>query len=174
MNIPLVADGALIGTLNLGADKVAAFSAEHVEIAQEVGNSLAVAIRHAQLNRQIERHAAELEQRVVERTAELSDANIQLRESEDRLASVFRSAMDAIVVIDQHRRVVIFNQAAEKVFRCAASEVVLHSFDGFLSDDLIKVLEIYMAAAESEGGQDRLWIPKGLKAIRKERRTLPN
>jgi len=167
VNIPLVADGALIGTLNLGSDKVAAFSAEHVEIAQEVGNSLAVAIRHAQLNRQIERHASELEQRVAERTAELSEANIQLRESEDRLASVFRSAMDAIVVIDQHRRVAIFNQAAEKVFRCAASEVVLHSFDAFLSEDLIKVLEIYMAAAESEGGHDRLWIPKGLKAIRK-------
>ncbi len=78
VNIPLVADSALIGTLNLGAERVAAFSAEHVEIAQEVANSLAVAIRHAQLNRQIERHAAELEQRVAERTAELSDANAQL------------------------------------------------------------------------------------------------
>ena len=173
VNIPLVADSTLIGTLNLGSEKVGAFSTEHVEIAQEVANSLAVAIRHAQLNHQIERHAAELEQRVAERTAELSKANVQLCESEDRLASVFRSAMDAIVVIDQHRRVVIFNQAAEQVFRCAASEVIFQSMDGFLSDELIKVLENYMTAAGSEAGQDRLWIPEGLKAIRKGGERFP-
>jgi PAS domain S-box-containing protein len=118
VNIPLVAESTLIGTLNLGSDSVAAFSAEHIEIAQEVANSMAVAIRHAQLNRQIERHAAELEQRVAERTTELLAANAQLRESEDRLASVLRSAMDAIVVIDQSRTIVIFNQAAEHIFRC--------------------------------------------------------
>jgi PAS domain S-box-containing protein len=171
VNIPLVADGGLIGTLNLGSDKVAAFSAEHVEIAQEVGNSLAVAIRHAQLNRQIERHAAELEQRVAERTAELSAANAQLRESEDRLASVFRSAMDAIVVIDRDRRVVIFNQAAEHMFGSAASEVMFQRIDGFLSDDLVQVLKSYMAAAEAESGQ--LWIPEGLKAIRKSGERFP-
>ena len=41
-----------------------------------MANSLAVAIRAAQLNGQIERHAAELEQRVAERTAALSDANV--------------------------------------------------------------------------------------------------
>ena len=60
-----------------------------------MADSLAVAIRHAHLNRQIERHAAELEERVAERTAALSEANATLRENEDRLASIFRSAMDA-------------------------------------------------------------------------------
>ena len=173
VNIPLVAESTLIGTLNLGSDSVAAFSAEHIEIAQEVANSMAVAIRHAQLNRQIERHAAELEQRVAERTTELLAANAQLRESEDRLASVLRSAMDAIVVIDQSRTIVIFNQAAEHIFRCEATEAIFRSIDRFLSDDLIRVLGNYMAAAESEGGEDWLWIPEGLKAIREDGERFP-
>jgi PAS domain S-box-containing protein len=172
-NIPLVAEGTLIGTLNLGSGSAAAFSAEHIEIAQEVANSMAVAIRHAQLNRQIQHHAAELEQRVAERTAELSAANDQLRESEDRLASVLRSAMDAIVVIDRHRKIVIFNNAAEHIFRCDATEAIFQTIDGFLSDDLIVVLRNYMTAAQSEGGDDWLWIPEGLKAIRKDGERFP-
>ena len=171
VNIPLVAESILIGTLNLGAETISAFSAEHVEIAQEVANSLAVAIRHAQLHRQIQRHAAELEQRVAERTQELSAANVQLKESEDRLASILRSAMDAIVVIDRKRRVVIFNSAAEQMFGCAASEVISQPIDDFLSEDLMQVLKNYMAAADSDCGQ--LWIPEGLKAIRKEGQRFP-
>jgi formate hydrogenlyase transcriptional activator len=138
-----------------------------------VADSLAVAIRHAHLNREIERHAAELEQRVVERTAELSEANANLRESEDRLAGVFRSAMDAIVVIDQQRVIVIFNQAAETIFRCDSSEVVGQSIDRFLSEDLVKLLENYIAAAESRSGEGRLWIPEGLRAIRQDGERFP-
>jgi PAS domain S-box-containing protein len=42
------------------------------------------------------------------------------RETEERLAGIFRSAMDAIVVLDSERRVVIFNEAAQKMFRCTA------------------------------------------------------
>ena len=132
VNIPLVARNDLIGVLNLGSGNTGAFSSDHIEIAQEVADSLAVAIRHAHLNRQIERHAAELEQRVAERTAALSEANANLRENEDRLASIFRSAMDAIVVIDQRRMIVIFNRAAENIFRCGSSEVVGQSIDRFL------------------------------------------
>ena len=171
VNIPLLAEDFLIGTLNLGAETIAAFSAEHIEIAHEVANSLAVAIRQAQLHRQIQRHAAELEQRVAERTRELSSANTQLSESEDRLASILRSAMDAIVVVDQDRKVVIFNSAAEHMFGCAASAVISQPIDDFLSEDLMQVLKSYMAVAESDGGQ--LWIPEGLKAIRKTGQRFP-
>jgi formate hydrogenlyase transcriptional activator len=173
VNIPLVAQNDLIGVLNLGSENTGAFSSDHIEIAQEVADGLAVAIRHAHLNRQIERHAAELEQRVAERTAELSEANANLRESEDRLASVFRSAMDAIVVIDQQRVIVIFNRAAEDIFRCGSSEVVGQRIDRFLSEDLIKLLGNYVAVAESDTGEGRLWIPEGLRAIRKDGESFP-
>jgi GAF domain-containing protein len=69
----------LIGALNVGAEHPGRFSDEHIEIAQEVANSLAIAIRQARLYEQIQQHAVELEQRVAERTVELSEANASLK-----------------------------------------------------------------------------------------------
>jgi PAS domain S-box-containing protein len=77
-NIPLVAQGELIGALNLGADKPGAFTAEQIDIAREVADQLAIAIQQARLREQLERHAAELEERVKERTAELWEVNAEL------------------------------------------------------------------------------------------------
>ena len=45
INVPLVARGKLIGSLNLGADDPTAFTAEHVDIAREVADPLALAIQ---------------------------------------------------------------------------------------------------------------------------------
>jgi PAS domain S-box-containing protein len=78
MNIPLVVQDELLGTLNIGADEANTFSAGHRKIAREVANSLAVAIQHMRLYQQASMHADELEQRVAERTAELTTANQEL------------------------------------------------------------------------------------------------
>ncbi|MCI0421188.1 MAG: PAS domain S-box protein, partial [Acidobacteria bacterium] len=71
INVPLISQGELIGTLNLGWANAGAVAAEHVDIAREVADSLAIAIQQARLHEQVQHHAAELEQRVAERTAEL-------------------------------------------------------------------------------------------------------
>jgi PAS domain S-box-containing protein len=54
ISVPLRANADLIGILNLGTDQCRPFTAEHIEIAEEVADSLAVAIRHAQLNEELE------------------------------------------------------------------------------------------------------------------------
>ncbi|MBV7329974.1 PAS domain S-box protein [Chloroflexi bacterium TSY] len=69
INVPLVAYGDLIGSLNLGSDKPGAFSPEHVDIACEVANGLAIAIQQARL------------------LADLQDAQTQLIQRE-RLAAL--------------------------------------------------------------------------------------
>jgi len=296
--VPLLANGELIGTLNLGSTEIAAFSAEHVEIAQDVADSLAVAIRHASLNQQVAHHAADLERRVAERTQELSETNSRLRESEDRvralynntpimmhsinekglildvnefwlqtlgyernevigrpvvafaapeyqtyvreelmprlerdgfvkdaevraakkngdqvdlqissvvkkdasgkflfsqtfllditerkraerarketeerLDGIFRSAMDAILVIDSERRIVIFNDAAKTMFQCDSPEVIGKRIDKFLSEPLEQFLTGYIASAGSDSVQG--WIPEGMRAIRKNGEQFP-
>jgi PAS domain S-box-containing protein len=69
--VPLLAHGELMGSLSLGADSPSDLTVEHLEIAREVADGLAIAVQQARLREQVGQHAAELEQRVDERTAEL-------------------------------------------------------------------------------------------------------
>ncbi len=56
----------------------------------------------------------------------------QLRISTQRFSSVVESAMDAIITLDQNQHVIVFNQAAEKMFGCFAWDVLGKPLDRFL------------------------------------------
>ena len=55
-----------------------------------------------------------------------------LRLSEARLVGILASAMDAIITVDEGHRIVLFNAAAEKMFRCAAAEALEQPLDRFI------------------------------------------
>src|SRR6266498_87550 len=57
-----------------------------------------------------------------------------LRLSEAKLAGILASAMDAIITVDEDQRVVLFNAAAEKMFRCPAAEALGESLDRFIPE----------------------------------------
>jgi PAS domain S-box-containing protein len=78
MNIPLLVQNELFGTLNICGDTPNRFTTDHMEIARQVADSLAIAIQHSRLYQQAQLHAEELEQRVAQRTAELTTANREL------------------------------------------------------------------------------------------------
>ncbi len=56
----------------------------------------------------------------------------KLHASEERLAGVVASAMDAIIAIDEEQRVIVFNPASEKMFGCAACEAIGSGLDRFI------------------------------------------
>jgi len=60
LSVPLLSQGVLIGSLDLGAEKPNVFTPEHVEIACGVADSLAVAMHQAHLHEEVQQHAAEL------------------------------------------------------------------------------------------------------------------
>ncbi|MGH8009490.1 MAG: PAS domain S-box protein, partial [Candidatus Binatia bacterium] len=97
-----------------------------------------------------------------------------LRESERRLSRILESAMDAIVSIDERRHVSLFNAAAEKVFRCPATEVIGRPFDRFLSDRFRHALEGYVRIFARGGEAEHpMWAPEGLTARRADGEEFP-
>jgi len=59
-------------------------------------------------------------------------AEADLWESHARLAGVIASAMDAIITVNEDQRVVVFNAAAETMFRCRARDVLGQPVERFI------------------------------------------
>lgn len=57
-----------------------------------------------------------------------------LRESKERLAGIVSSAMDAIITVDQDQRIVLFNEAAERMFGCTVAETMGQPLNRFIPD----------------------------------------
>jgi len=62
-------------------------------------------------------------------TARMQDA---LSATQARLAAIVDSAMDAIITVDESQQIVLFNRAAEQVFRCRREDALGTSLDRFL------------------------------------------
>lgn len=55
---------------------------------------------------------------------EHKEALAAARDSEQRLSSIFNSAMDAIITINDQQEITRFNAAAEEMFRCTAQQAI--------------------------------------------------
>lgn len=64
----------------------------------------------------------------------LLDREETLRASEERLAAIIQSAMDAIITLDHDLRVIMFNSAAEEIFRRPAEKALGQSIDTFIPE----------------------------------------
>jgi PAS domain S-box-containing protein len=125
IHVPLLADGDLIGALNVTPPGEQRFESESIEIAQEVASSLAVAMRQAQLRERVERYANELEDRVVARTADLE-------RSENRLAAILNALPDLVFVVDDEGRYVEILTSREDLLYRAAEQMKGRRFHDIL------------------------------------------
>jgi PAS domain S-box-containing protein len=56
----------------------------------------------------------------------------RLLDSQNRLEGIIGSAMDAIIAIDEEQRIVLFNNSAEKMFRCPVQDAIGTSIGRFI------------------------------------------
>jgi len=59
---------------------------------------------------------------------------IALKENEAQLAGIISSAMDGIVTVDETQRIVLVNDAAEKLFQYSAAELLGHPLDRLIPE----------------------------------------
>ncbi|ART51996.1 hybrid sensor histidine kinase/response regulator [Acidovorax carolinensis] len=64
----------------------------------------------------------------------LQQGNEQLHASEKRLEAIINSALDAIVCVDQHQRITVFNPTAAALFQCSASDALGSPLQRFVPD----------------------------------------
>lgn len=76
--VPMLVETGRIGAVLLGASAPGVIAAEHLDMAREMANQLAIGIHQDRLRAEIRQQQAELEQRVAERTARLQEVNAEL------------------------------------------------------------------------------------------------
>jgi two-component system CheB/CheR fusion protein len=94
-----------------------------------------------------------------------SAAERELRESESRYRAIFETAVDAIIVADQHRIIREFNRAAERMTGYSAAEVVGQNIRVLLPPSLRQEPERYTARF--------LWTVRELEVCRKDGTVFP-
>jgi PAS domain S-box-containing protein len=116
INLPLIGEGRLIGSLNLGSEAAAAFDAEQVGIAREVADQLAIAIQQSRLHERIRQHAADLERQITERR--------QVEEARMRITTAMEQTSDGVIIMDPDGTIRYTNAAMEKISGYTRSELV--------------------------------------------------
>jgi signal transduction histidine kinase len=148
VRVPMVAQGEVIGSLNLWSDRLGAFTAEHIDIAREVADQLAISIQQARLHEQVQRYAVELEQRVAERTAELQETNAELESFSYSVSHDLRAPLRSIQSFAQ----ILLEDYAERLDAigrdCAQRIVAAAKRMDTLTEDLLAYSRISRAAVE--------------------------
>jgi PAS domain S-box-containing protein len=70
----------------------------------------------------------------IERHRSLAEHTAALEAASARLSGIVEIADDAVITIDQHQKITMFNQGAEKIFQYAASEVLGQPLDLLLPE----------------------------------------
>lgn len=76
--VPLCSGERIIGVVDVESVKPDAWSTDDQRMLETIATQIAISLENARLYEQLKRHAAELEQRVAERTQELRESNAEL------------------------------------------------------------------------------------------------
>jgi len=96
-----------------------------------------------------------------------------LQESQAWLTRILDSAMDAIIALDEQGCIILFNHAAEGIFRCSAATVLGLPLARLVSERFQQLLELSMQEfSRSDWKQHYMWA-EGLTAFRADGETFP-
>jgi two-component system, cell cycle sensor histidine kinase and response regulator CckA len=120
--------------------------------------------------------AAQLEtrRRTVVDMSEHKRTDEALRDSQERLLGIISSAMDAIITVDENQRIIVFNHAAEKIFRCSATEAIGQSVDKLIPERFRDAHRGHIRSFGQTGVSNRsMYSPGTLMGVRADGEEFP-
>ena len=132
LNIPLVADGECVGALSLGSTFCDAFDHEHVQIAREVADLVAISIRQTQLTEKLKRTNAELQAALQAKEEMVQNVSHELRSPLNLIcgyADLLESADLGPLTDRQARAALIMRQQGERLHFMIDRLLLLQTFD---------------------------------------------
>jgi PAS domain S-box-containing protein len=123
----------------------------------------------------IERERAE---RALRREQQLLEAQRRseqaLRDSQRRLMGIISSTMDALITVDRHQRIVVFNKAAEQIFRCTAADAMGQPIDKFIPERFREIHRQHIGNFGRTGVTSRsMYSPGTLSGLRADGEEFP-
>ena len=99
---------------------------------------------------------------------------LQLRAREEQLSQLLESAMDAILVLDAHFRIVRVNPAAERLFGCGHEDLLDEKLHDYLAPESAAQLDAFAQALQDQpAGRQQLWVPHNFVARRWDHSVFP-
>ena len=74
----------------------------------------------------------DINRKLREQIAERMRVENALRVAQDSMSGIIASAMDSIITVDEQQQILLFNAAAEKMFRCSARDALGQSIERFI------------------------------------------
>jgi len=146
VSVPLQAGDELIGSLNIGRAITGKPTGDRMSAVWEVATQLAIGLRQVSLYEEVQGYAAELEERVAKRTA-------QLRASEARFRAIFEQAALGIAMLNRGGELVVANPALQEMLGEDEESLVGRRFLEFAASREESVLNLYRQIRD--GGRDQ-------------------
>jgi PAS domain S-box-containing protein len=106
--------------------------------------------------------------------SEHKQADEALRDSQERLLGIISSAMDAIITVDDNQRIIVFNRAAEQIFRCPATEAIGQTIDKFIPQKSREAHREHIRSFGQTGVSSRsMYSPGTLMGVRADGEEFP-
>ena len=184
--LPLGLQGE-IGVIVAGSERVDFPGQTERLILGVAANQAAVGLQEARLLSEQKRVAKELDQRIEQRTRELTAANEELRKeiterqhaeaarrhSEEQFRNVVETATDAVVTIDEAGHILYLNQAVSRIFGYSTSELIGHSLTILMPDYLRELHQTGFQRYLKAGEQHLNWHGVELTALRRSGEEFP-
>ena len=128
VSLSLVAQGELLGVFNLSMDDAGSLTPDRREILRQMADEVAIGLRQAQLQEELERHAGQLESMVARRTA-------ALRASEARFRTIFEDSVLGIALLGTAGQIVASNPALQNMLGYHEEELAGTAIDAYSHPD---------------------------------------